>query len=191
LVLKTKGVSMLKAILVLILANALISNPAMQIEIINNSLFYNGSSGRIMVKRLKGVQRFQGFALVDKNRIFMAYSTNEAEAGTILSIYDLARKSEKQIIEIGGTGESNFAYNSKNGMVVFNWDKGIYVFELSKITNAPKDSKILSRFEQASYLIKKCSDCYEPKWISDLQIGYVDGEGTKHSLNVSLLPQKE
>jgi hypothetical protein len=105
-----------------------------RLELTNEeTLFCDSSSGRFLLKALHGDQSFQGFGIVNQNEIFLAYSSGEAEASSILSVYEIADKSEKVIIEIGGTGESNYSLNEDTGMIAFNWYNGIYIFSFTAL----------------------------------------------------------
>ena len=142
------------------------------------SLYYRTPTGRFLIKELKSRQHFQGTATIGEAEIFLAYSTLGGEAGTVLSAYDVKQKKEHVFLEIGDTGDSSFSYNSSNGLVVFNWYSGIYVFPLASLRSIPDDRGAQKAFEKVLTLLVKCDGCFDPTWSGDRKVAYQQYEGS-------------
>ena len=83
-----------------------------------------------MVKKLQPAQVFEGTSITRDGSIFLAYSGSGDEATAVLSVYNVALRRERIFVELGATGESQFSYDGNTGLIVFDWENGIYVFSL-------------------------------------------------------------
>jgi hypothetical protein len=158
---------------------------------LETTLYYEHEGERLLVKRLQSGQDFQGMAITKEGNIFIAYSTLDGDASTILAIYDVTNRREQVMVDVGATGESQFSYNKEHGLVVFNWHDGIYVFSLEEVRQIPDDSKSLKSFQMALVPVKKCVRCF-PRWLTANQIRYLqyDDEG-RTSTKILDLPANE
>jgi hypothetical protein len=127
-------------------------------------------------------------AIVTNGNVFLAYSSPGGEAASILSIYDVKLKRERVIVELGGTGESQFSYNSQIGLVAFDWHDGIYVFPFDTVSAIPDDRNALARFRDTLTLVLKCERCFKPHWSGRRQIEYAQyrEDGTEATKRVDL-----
>jgi hypothetical protein len=150
-----------------------------------SSLFYRVGARRILVKRLQPTQAFQGTAITRDGKVFLAYSGSGDEATTVLSVYDVTLQRERIFVELGATGETQFAYDSSSDLVAFDWEEGIYVFPLEVARSIPATRDRLSAFKKILTLVVKCQGCFEPRWAKDNRIAYVQAgtngqETTEH-----------
>lgn len=152
------------------------------------SLYYRSGSRRVMIKRLLPSQSFQGTSMTRDGNVFLAYSGSGDEATTVLSVYDVGAQRERIFIELGATGETQFAYDSKTGLVAFDWENAIYVFPLDAARQIPSNRERLEAFKKLLVLVTKCEACFQPRWTKDNRIAYLqygsDGAGRAQYVDV-------
>lgn len=143
------------------------------------SLYYLVGSRQVLVRKLEHSSELQGYGLVDKTSVFLAYSTPGSEASTILSVWDSATRREFIVYELGGTGESQFSLDSETKWVVFDWNDGIYVFSVDGLPQELKN-RTLDRggFERRFLRVVDCVSCFEPRWLGPLHLAYQQWEGS-------------
>jgi hypothetical protein len=139
-------------------------DPSLEVASHGHALYYRNGKTRTLLKRLKAADAFQGMSILQDGDVFLAYSTSEAGAGTILSIFDMKARHERVLTIIGGTGDSSFSVNTETGNVVFNWHGGLYVFSLPAIEAIPWGRDAMSMFEKSVLKVADCTACGEPKW---------------------------
>ena len=126
-------------------------------------LFYRYHDKLVLVKEFEKECEFRGYNVIDSTHIFLAYQPEGfSEASAIIAIYDVTKKKENILFELGGAGESIFDYNKNNGLVVFNWLEGIYVCPLNNF----KESNVK--------LLLKGINLFNPYWIDSSNIGYTE-----------------
>ena len=127
---------------------------------------------RVLIKRLRPAQEFQGLAFTRDGDIFMAYIDSASEASTFLSLFDMKRRVERELIEIGGTGNSEFAYDAASGVIAFSWPGGIYAVSLDKLVrlsslNYPER---LVRFREIAVPVVSDDSCSKPVYFQERQV---------------------
>jgi hypothetical protein len=157
---------------------------------LETTLYYEHEGERLLVKRLQSGQDFQGMAITKEGNIFIAYSTPDGDASTILAIYDVTKRREQAMVDVGATGESEFSYNKEHGLVVFNWYNGIYLFSLEEVRDRPRDPNEgpTESFERVLVPVNKCGRCFQPRWLTANRIQYLqyNDDGTKTTETLDL-----
>ncbi|GEM_PF-5003183 len=149
------------------------------LEVVGDSLVYRDEGQMRVIKRLPD-RTFQGFAIVDHDRVFLAYSGDgEGGASTILAVSDLKSGHELFIWELGATGDTTFVYSKDNGLVAFNWCDGLYVFSIKEVL----EQRSRPAFDLERFLTKvaSCASCDEVQWKGVDLLSYLqwDGRGPK------------
>jgi hypothetical protein len=142
------------------------------------SLYYRTGDHRILVRKLQPSQAFQGMAVTRDGNLFLAYSGTGDEATTTLSVYDVPTQRERIFVELGATGESQFAYDASTGLVVFDWENAIYIFPLDAARKIPANRERQEAFKQILVLVTKCEACFQPHWTKDGRIAYTQYDTT-------------
>jgi hypothetical protein len=136
------------------------------------SLYLRAGRSRILVKHLGPTQELQGNSITRDGNVFLAYSGCGDGAGTVLSIFDVSLKKERKIIEIGAPCESEFLYDERTDLVLFNWFDGIYVISMDILKGIRVDRDVFRQFEKLVVPVAKCQSCLEPVWTKDGKIAY-------------------
>lgn len=164
----------MKRAVILLIAVVFDNSLASDLRIWQDRVYYESAGSLAVVKDGVG-GNLRGYGVLDDKHIFLAYQpADQAEAVTIISVVDRDTGSEHILDELGGTGESFFDYNRKNGLVVFNWVDGIYVFEPSR--HKPEYRKVAD-----------CEDSFEVFWVDPSTVGYADLTGDDaHRMTVEI-----
>lgn len=140
---------------------------------VQSSLYYRSGGRRLLVRQLQPSEIFQGTAVTRDGNIFLAYTGPPGEATTTLSVYDVNLRKERIIVGLGGTGETEFAYDRSTDLVVFDWNEGIYVFSLDSARKNRPDRAQLDAFKKLIVLAVQCERCFQPRWTKDHKIAYL------------------
>lgn len=174
---------LIRSVVLLMVSAALSYSPAADMPRLElqSTLFYRSGGHRTLVKRLDPGQSFQGRALTRDGNVFLAYDGAGSEASSVLSVYDVKANKESVIVEIGGTGDSQFSYDAKTNQVVFNWVDGLYLFALDVATkNVAGGRDPLAAFKRMVVRARACKECFQPHWTRNGMIEYLqygkDGE---------------
>jgi hypothetical protein len=140
-----------------------------------HSLYLVDGPTSLLVKRLSGDNEIQGYKLLDKSSAFVAYSYFNSGPGTILSIITFKPHSEHIVGNLGGTADIEFAFNPLSKSVVFNWNGGLYIFNLDKLESIPDNNDKYRAFESSLVRVYSCAFyCYSPKWIDSTTLSVID-----------------
>ena len=153
-----------------------------RVEVRNErDVYIRDGRGARLVKRLGPAQAVQGAALVSPSTVFVAYSSDGAEAATVFALCEIGTSHERLIGELGATGQSRFSYNPSNDLVAFNWYDGLYVFSLGMARKSSGRGGV----ETLLVKVKECGDgrCFEPEW-KGARIVFKDGDGRSQSVPV-------
>jgi len=149
-----------------------------------NRLYYQDDSVFKEIKRLGEKACFSGYEIINSEYVFLAYDKEgEAEASTIISVYNLKTNSEDYVGIIPVSGDAYFDYNQENNLVLFNNSKGLNVFNLSQALNFTQADFIQTQLILSGYY-------YQPFWIDSSNIGYKEWEENQW-VNKSFVLKKE
>ena len=149
-----------------------------------------GRTIHILTNRIDTVKRhydstktyYYGRALIDSQTEFFAIQDlNTAEAVAILGTRNLKTREQTILCTLAGVGESSFVYNHTKHLVLFNFEDGLYTFDIRNPLR--RDSVTLN----ASRILD-CTNCFEPAWIDSTTITYKMYSGDKRITKQFRLP---
>jgi hypothetical protein len=167
----------LGAMLVMLFSGVTTSQAVPRLEVAENGhaifLLSNGRSH--LLKRVGADQEIQAYRLLNSNEVFIAYSYYSSGPGTTMSIIGLKPRTERVIGDLGATEDISFSFNPASHATVFNWNHGIYEFDIDKAQLIPQGNDQSENFKNSLSLLYKCGyRCYNPRWLDSSTLSFID-----------------